>query len=800
MRTSRAAAAVVLLLVASSVAIVVSRFNVTTDLGVFLPHGESVMERVLMSQLDHGSTSNLVFAGVSGPDSEVLAELNRELSDRLSSDPLFVQVLNGERAMSEADRQWVMDNRYHLTPADLEGKFTVEGLSSALDDRLRGLTSPLGALEKQFMARDPTGEIISLLQQWQADFSAEDGPAKLHGVWFSREHDRSLMMIELASSGLDLASQEAAVRRIRSEFDAIAAPGATLVMSGPSVFSVETRDVITRDAKVLSIIATTAVALFLLAAFRSLRLLVLVLVPLACGVVAATAAVLLLFGNVHGVTLAFGITLTGVAVDYPIHFFSHLRGGRARAEESIRTIWPTLALGVVSTIIAYVVLVLSEFTGLQQLGLFTVVGLLVAAAVTRWVLPFLVPRELRLGRGLTGVHALLCRAGAVVSGKGAWSLLLIPLSLLLVATSDTALRNLDVDSLSPIGQERRDEDRALREDLGFWYGGKLAVVVAPSAEKALQRSEALASDLDGLIESGAIERYDMAATFLPSQSRQQRQLDAIPPREELRARLDAALDDTPFRKDVFDPFVEQASEARESDPLTIASLSDSQMGERLKALLFEEDGLWIAPVLLHGVEDESTLSSLNRDYDDGTQVLYMNIKARATQILAAALDQVVPLLGFGVLAIYLLLAASYRDLVRPLRVLFPTISAVAVTLAILNLSGVSLTLMHLVSMLLIVGLGLDYALFYNRLSEDADEWHTTFKALWVSSFTTVMVFGILVYSNTPPLQAIGLTVGIGALFCLVFGACWTRRKPPKQASGESARPAGRVRLTTNDQP
>ncbi len=782
MTTSRAAAAAVLLLVASSIAVVVSRFNVTTDLGVFLPHGESVMERVLMSQLDHGSTSNLVFAGIAGADSEALAELNRALAERLSSDSHFVQVLNGERAMSEADRQWVMDNRYLLTPSSLEGKFTEEGLARALDDRLRGLTSPLGALEKQFMARDPTGEIINLLQQWQADFSAEDGPAKQHGVWFSQDGERTLMMIELASSGLDLGAQETAVRRIRSEFDALASASAELVLSGPSVFSVETRDVITRDAKVLSIIATTAVALFLLAAFRSLRLLVLVLVPLASGVVAASAAVLLLFGNIHGVTLAFGITLTGVAVDYPIHFFSHLKGGRARAEESIRTIWPTLALGVVSTIIAYVVLVLSEFTGLQQLGLFTVVGLLVAAAVTRWVLPFLVPGELRLGRGLPGVHGLLCRAGSVVSGKGAWSLLLIPLCVLLVATSNTPLRNLDVDSLSPIGQARRDEDRALRADLGFWYGGKLAVVVGPAAEKVLQRSEALASDLDALVEAGAIERYDMAASFLPSQSRQRRQLDAIPPRDELRARLDKALDGTPFRRNVFDPFVEQASEARERDPLTIESLSESQMGERLKALLFEEDGLWIAPVLLHGVDDESTLASLNRQYDDGTQVLYMNIKARATQILATALDQVVPLLGVGVLAIYLLLAVSYRDAIRPLRVLFPTLSAVAVTLAILNLSGVSLTLMHLVSLLLIVGLGLDYALFYNRLSDDADEWHTTFKALWVSSFTTVMVFGILVYSNTPPLQAIGLTVGIGALFCLLFGACWTRRKPPPTAS------------------
>ena len=117
--TSKLPAVVVVTLVVLAAAVVVTRFNVTTDLGVFLPRGQSVLERVLMSQLDRGSTTNLVFAGISGGDAESLADLNRELADRLSAEPGFVQVLNGERGMSEADQKWVMDNRYRLTPSNL---------------------------------------------------------------------------------------------------------------------------------------------------------------------------------------------------------------------------------------------------------------------------------------------------------------------------------------------------------------------------------------------------------------------------------------------------------------------------------------------------------------------------------------------------------------------------------------------------------------------------------------------------------------------------------------------------------
>ena len=156
--------------------ILVARFNVTTDIGLFLPKGKSLLERVLMTQLDQGSTSNLVFAGISGANRERLAELNRGLADRLSEQARFVQALNGERSLSESDQEWVMENRYLLTSSNLGERLTVEGLRRALDERLRGLASPLGALEKKFLARDPTGEILDLFKRYQADFASEAGP------------------------------------------------------------------------------------------------------------------------------------------------------------------------------------------------------------------------------------------------------------------------------------------------------------------------------------------------------------------------------------------------------------------------------------------------------------------------------------------------------------------------------------------------------------------------------------------------------------------------------------------------
>ncbi len=110
--------------------------------------------------------------------------------------------------------------------------------------------------------------------------------------------------------------------------------------------------------------------------------------PIVTGLLAGSLATSTLFGNIHGITLVFGITLLGVAIDYPIHLFSHLAPDKT-PRQSITHIWPTLRLGVITTCIGYLAFARQDFPGLAQLGIFTTCGLLTAAVITRWLLPSL---------------------------------------------------------------------------------------------------------------------------------------------------------------------------------------------------------------------------------------------------------------------------------------------------------------------------------------------------------------------------------------------------------------------------
>ncbi|OLI93032.1 hypothetical protein IXO222_19975, partial [Xanthomonas oryzae pv. oryzae] len=149
------------------------------------------------------------------------------------------------------------------------------------------------------------------------------------------------------------------------------------------------------EAQWIGTLDTVGLVLLLLVAYRSWKIPVLGVLPLASAGLAGLGAVAVLFDGVHGITVAFGFTLIGVVQDYPIHLFSHQRPG-LDPRENARHLWPTLVTGVVSTCIAYVTFLFSGVDGLRQLAVFTIAGLATAAVTTRWMLPALIdpaPRD-----------------------------------------------------------------------------------------------------------------------------------------------------------------------------------------------------------------------------------------------------------------------------------------------------------------------------------------------------------------------------------------------------------------------
>jgi predicted exporter len=109
-----------------------------------------------------------------------------------------------------------------------------------------------------------------------------------------------------------------------------------------------------------------------------------------------------------------------------------------------------------------------------------------------------------------------------------------------------------------------------------------------------------------------------------------------------------------------------------------------------------------------------------------------------------------------------------RSFARMIWVAAPVGMSLLLTLAVLMLFGISLSIFHLLSLLLVVGVGLDYALFFERYARDPVSRTRTLRANVFCAATSVSVFTILAFSQIPVLHGIGTTVAVGAAFSLLL--------------------------------
>lgn len=745
-------------------ALLVVRGHFTADMSAFLPQRPTASQEVLVEQLREGSLSRLLLIGVEGGDAATRAGISKALAARLVASGLFAGVQNGDAAAFARDREILFGNRYLLSPGVTPERFSAAGLRQAIGDSIDLLASPAGLMVKSLLPRDPTGELVELV----GAFEGRDKPASGNGVWVSRDGRRALLMAQTLASGSDTDGQAVAVARVRSEFAAVAAGNTAvqLLVSGAPIYSLAARATIKSEVERLAIISAVGIVVVLLLAYRSVTALVLGLLPVLSGALAGVAAVMLGFGSVHGITIGFGTTLIGEAVDYSIYYF--VQSGAGSDADWRARFWPTIRLGVLTSVCGFASMFFSGFPGLAQLGLYSISGLIAAALVTRFVLPQLRPARFAIrDTSALGRHAIPLVRGL---GRLRWLIAALAVAALtVVVVKRDRLWNEHLSDLSPMPPAIVALDTSLRADLGGNTDqGYLVVLRAESREAALQAAERVGIRLQAQIDAGSLGGFESPARFLPSEATQAARRAALPERAELAARLQAALRDLPLRADRLGGFLDDVAAARAAPLLTADALKGSSIGIAVDTMLQQRAGRWMVLMPVHataaGIDEAAVRSALVGEAD----ALFLDLGTESTRLYADYLREIIWLSLAGVVAIALLLVLALRSLQRMLRVMAPLVLTVLLVMAGLALAGERMTLMHLVGLLLTVAVGSNYALFFDDGKAARDP--QTLASLLVANITTVIGFGALATATVPVLHAIGVTVGPGAVLALFCSA------------------------------
>jgi predicted exporter len=777
----------------------------------------------LVEQLRGGPASRLLLVGIEGGEPGARAAVSAGMARCLRADSGFASVNNGEEGSADRDREFLFAHRYLLSDAVDARRFSAAGLEAAMRDTVADLAAPEGLIIKSLVPHDPTGETLRIVDR----LARIPAPRTADGIWVSGDGKRALLIAQTLAGGSDTDAQERAIGAARTCFAAstrdagAAGRGLELRMSGPGVFAVAARASIERAAVRLSIASSALVVIILLSVYRSLPALLLGLLPVATGAVVGIAAVALGFGAVHGITLGFGVTLIGESVDYSIYFFIQSTRAAAGGASWKSRLWPTMRLGMLTSVCGFASLLPSGFPGLAQLGAYSISGLIAAAAVTRFVLPELLPARFEI-RDLAPLGARIEALLAPVRNVRRdvlWSsaLVLAGVALCVLTLEHGRLWNRELARLSPASPEQQRTDAELRADLGAPNSLDLVVVSGRSLEAVLSGAEHAVLALSPSIESRAIGGIDSPSDYLPSLATQSARRDSLPPPAILRQNLDRAAAGLALDRGQLTPFLDDVEAARQAPLLRPQDLAGTSLAAGLDALLMHEGDHWSALLPLRAAPGKDidlaplraalaaaglagTPGAVGSLSASPSSVYVLDLKHESDVLYNDYLHEAMRLSLVGLAAIVALLGIALRSVLRAARVLAPLVLAVLTVAAALALCGVQLTLLHLVGMLLIVAVGSNYALFFDRRTDprgrngarregtprdgappDAapsdgaprESAPLTLASLLIANACTVIGFGLLSFSGVPVLEALGTTVAPGTFLALVYAALLT---------------------------
>lgn len=492
--------------------------------------------------------------------------------------------------------------------------------------------------------------------------------------------------------------------------------------------------------------------------FRRWQLVGLLLIPIACGILFALPLTWLAFGTLNLLTLAFGASLIGVSVDYALHF--HCMRLLA-PEQPLRRIWPGLWLGLISSLAAYLGLLATPMPGLRQMATFALLGLSGAWLTVRLWLPLLPVR------GHPATPAIAARLDSLrvplsqpLRRDPRWVLLgVLGIVAAAVALTQSTTSD-DLRQLNPSPPALIQEQQQVQTLMNASFDGSYLLVTAPDEAALLTQLEALNPRLNALVEKGHLGHYRHLAQAVPAPATQNANLELV--RERYRHVLP-----TVFQKaGLSDRLLDQA-QARVAQPVPVLKVStwlQQPLGERDRSLWLGTSPHWdgTAALVALGHADAEAAQALNA-IATAPDIRYHDKIASLSSHLGQLRDTLSLWLGGAIVLLSLLFIWRYRR--RACRVLLPPLGALLATLATLALLGNGLTLFHVLGLMLVFGISMDAGIFSAEHTQHAASW----LAITLSCASSILAFGLLAFSATPALHALGLTclIGLAATWLLV---------------------------------
>ncbi|PRC95149.1 MMPL family transporter [Solimicrobium silvestre] len=671
------------------------------------------------------------------------------------------ELLTTTQLTDQTQNDWLAKFQEHsliLLSSEQESQLKTQSPQFWLDSALRNLYSPFSGPKLGAWRDDPFG----LFTGWVQERAQETPVRPRDGYLFVANAERQyvLLSLTLKDSVFAMGVQQSVMALLKQANEAAhkTAPDAEIITAGVILHAAAAGEQASNEVFTIGLGSMLGIILLMWVTFHSLKPILLILLSIAIGCLGSLSICWILFERIHLLTLVFGASLIGVAQDYGIYFLCNRLSADAKlsSEALLKRLLPSLSLTLLAAVIGYMGLAFTPFPGLRYMAVFSALGLVFAWLTVICWFPLLISGgTLKSGALVRAYGNTLTRWPRLKANK---ITIFIGLIFVLFAAFGVARLgvNDDIRLLQNPPQHLIADQIKLSKLLDAPTPVQFYLVRGATQEIVLQREEALKKQLDPLIVQHKITGYQALSNWVPSAQTQSVRKALL---EEKLLNEGGALTQ----------LAQQLGEDADWVAATRTHLLNSgkllTLDEFLKTPASEPwRHLWLGKVTddyasivaLRGLSNVN-LPLIQHAGDGLDGVQWVDKVAEISSVLG----QYRHYMGWVVMCSYLvvfgLLFVRYRR--DTWRVIAPAAIASIATLAILGFFNQHLQLFHVLPLMLLLGIGVDYGIF---MQEKASVHHATaWLAIGLSAANTLLSFGLLGLSKTPALQSFGLTMLIG---------------------------------------
>ncbi|CZF83725.1 MMPL family protein [Grimontia celer] len=690
-----------------------------------------------------GSMEDQVLFLISADNQDQTIKAARTFETELQTLPLFSKI-NGKLS-DEEQSAWVSTYapyRYQLLTLE-QREILKHSAATQTAKVIQQVYNPFSGVTGAELSGDPFllfRDYLQTMNKQNQRFSIAEGylTTEQNGTFYA------LLRGTLSGSAYAMQTQQQLAELAQLEEATAAQFDAQIFHTGVVFYAAFGTDSAKSEISTIGVGSLLGILLLVLLVYRSLLPVSLTILSIGTGVVTAFSICLLVFGQIHLFSLVIGASLIGVSIDYAFHYLTDrlASGASWRSEEGLKRVFVPVTFGLISTLIAYLSMLVAPFPGLQQLALFSAAGLIGAYLSVIFWYPLLAKRPAR--------YQTLPLANSSTCYLTLWQRPLVrvamPVSALLVALIgffnadyDDNIRQLQ--SLPPALQE---QESVIKSVTGLSSSQPMLLVKGSSEQQVLENAYALTPALEKLRRENVLSGYQNPADLVPPASVQRENFALVQSLyqsegEKLAAQI--GLSTSPqLPSDI--------------DILTPALMLNAPSSELFSSLWLQPDERQFAAIVM--LQNATDMSAIKQAIAPFPEVSVLNKAEEVSSLFGQYRLRISMLMGIACLAILGVLCVRFGAH-RALRILTPPLLAAGVALTAGAISPVPMNLFNLLALFLVLGIGIDYTLFF---AEHKDSYRAL-VANSLAALTTILSFGLLSLSQTEAIHSFGITVLVG---------------------------------------